>query len=206
LGESQPAREPYLMSQQLAVCLIAVAVNLAGMLLIFAAMSHALARLAWRQRGAFFVIILIVLTQLCWIAPALFIVGDRSGGHAASYVLWFGNWIVAGFSLVFLWKSVARIPLALNDAARLDGLSGFATWRQAVFPFAGGDLAIIAVFTLMATLLPFWGFINLPEAGSIITLFERTSGPSERVAMMLVGSLAGAAPLVAIFFATKRRT
>ena len=72
-------------------------------------------------------------------------------------------------------------------------------------PFARGDLIILAVFTLMATLLPFWGFINLPEAGNVITIFERASGPGERVAMMLAGSLAGAVPLVAIFLAVKRR-
>lgn len=193
------------MSEQLTICLIAVAANLAGMLLLLAAMSHALARLAWHQRGAFIVVVLIVLTQLCWIAPALFIVGDRSGDHAASYALWFGNWLVAGFSLVLLRKSAARIPVALDDSARLDGLGSFAAWSQIVFPFAKSDLAIIAVFTVMATLLPFWGFINLPEAGNVITIFERTSGPGERVAMMLAASLVGAVPLVAIFLAVKRR-
>lgn len=193
------------MSEQLIVCLTAVAANLGGMVLIFSALSHALARLTLRQRGAFLVVLLIVLTQLCWIAPALFIVGNRSGDHAASYSLWFGNWLVAGFSLVLLWKSVGRIPVALDDAVRSDGLGGFAAWRQTVFPFARGDLVILAVFTLMATLLPFWGFINLPEAGNVITIFERTSGPGERVARMLAGSLAGAVPLVAIFLAVKRR-
>ena len=193
------------MSEQLTTCLIAVAANLVGMLLLFAAISHALARLAWRQRGAALVVVLIVLTQLCWIAPALFIVGNRSGEHAASYALWFGDWLVAGFAMVLLWKSVARLPIALDDSARLDGLGGFAAWRQAVFPFARGDLMIIAVFTLMATLLPFWGFIHLPEAGNVITIFERIPGPGERVAIMLAGSLAGAVPLIAIFLALKRR-
>lgn len=193
------------MSEQIITCLIAVAANLAGMLLLFAAMSQALARFAWRQSGVFLVVVLIVLTQLCWIAPALLIVGNGSGDHAASYALWFGNWLVAGFAVVLLWKSVARIPIALADAARLDGLGGFAAWRQTVFPFVRGDLVIVAVFTLMATLLPFWGFINLPEAGNVITIFERTSGPGERVAMMLAGSFAGAVPLLAIFLALKRR-
>jgi putative chitobiose transport system permease protein len=193
------------MSEQLTTCLIAVAANLVGMLLLFAAISHALARLAWRQRGAALVVVLIVLTQLCWIVPALFIVGNRSGDHAASYALWFGDWLVAGFAMVLLWKSVARLPLALDDSTRLDGLGGFAAWRQAVLPFARGDLMIIAVFTVMATLLPFWGFINLPEAGNVITIFERIPGPGERVAIMLAGSLAGAVPLIAIFLAVRRR-
>jgi ABC-type glycerol-3-phosphate transport system permease component len=107
--------------------------------------------------------------------------------------------------MVLLWKSVARIPIALDDSTRLDGLGGFAAWRQTVFPFARGDLMIIAVFTVMATLLPFWGFIHLPEAGNIITIFERTSGPGERIAMMLAISLAGAVPLIAIFLAVRRR-
>jgi hypothetical protein len=62
------------------------------------------------------------------------------------------------------------------------------------------------VFTLIATLLPFWGFINLPEAGNTITIFERTSGPGEHIAMMLAGSLAGAVPLIAIFLALKRHS
>jgi multiple sugar transport system permease protein len=193
------------MSEQLTTCLIAVAANLVGMLLIITAMSHALARLAWRQRGAVFVVVLIVLTQLCWIAPALFIVGNRNGDHAASYALWFGNWLVAGFAVVLLRKSAARIPIALDDSARLDGLGGFAAWRQAVLPFTRGDLVVIAVFILMATLLPFWGFINLPEAGNVITIFERTSGPGEHIAMMLAGSLVGTVPLIAIFLALKRR-
>jgi ABC-type glycerol-3-phosphate transport system permease component len=193
------------MSEQLTTCLIAVAANLAGMLLLFAAMSHALARVAWRQRGAFVVVLLIVLTQLCWIAPALFIVGNRSADRAASYALWFGDWLVAGFAVVLLWKSVARIPVALDDSARLDGLGGFSVWRQTVFPFARGDLVIVGVFTVMATLLPFWGFINLPEAGNVITIFERSSGTVERVVRMLAGSLASAVPLVAIFLAVRRR-
>jgi len=193
------------MSEQLTTCLMAVAANLAGMLLIYAVVSHALARVALRRRGAYLVIVLILITQVFWIAPALLIVDPRSSSHASSCALWFGNWLVTGFGLVLLWKAAARIPVALEDSARLDGLSGFATWRQVVFPFVRGELAIVGIFTVMATLLPFWGFINQPDTANIITIFERLSGPGERLAMMLAGSLAGAVPLVAIFLAVKRR-
>src|ERR1700674_3771531 len=110
------------MSHQLATCLIAVAANLAGMLVIYSALSQAIARLAWRDRGVLGVVLLILFAQLFWIAPALAIVGDRS---SASYALWFGNWLVCGFSVVLFWKSATRIPLALDDAARLDGLGAF---------------------------------------------------------------------------------
>jgi ABC-type glycerol-3-phosphate transport system permease component len=191
------------MSEQLTTCLIAVAANLVAMHLIYAAMSHALARLAWRRRGVFSIIVLILITQLFWIAPALLIVDPRSFGHASSHALWFGNWLVTGFALVLLWRAATRIPVALEDSARLDGLGGFATWRQAVFPFVRGELVIIAVFTVMATLLP--GLINQTDTGNIITMLERLAGPGERVAIMFARSLAGALPLVAIFLAVKRR-
>ena len=57
-----------LMSQELVTCLIAVAANLVGMLVIYSFLSHALANVAWRGLG---VIALIVVAQLFWIAPAL---------------------------------------------------------------------------------------------------------------------------------------
>ena len=141
------------MSEQLITCLIAVAANLVGMIVIFSLMSQAIARLAWRRRGAFAVIALIVLAQLFWIAPALWIVEARAPGHAGSYALWFGNWVACGFSLVVLWKSAAQIPAALHDTAQTDGLGSFAIWRHVVLPFIGRDLLVIAIFTVMATLL-----------------------------------------------------
>jgi ABC-type sugar transport system permease subunit len=186
------------------MCLIAVAVNLAGMLVIYCAMSSLIAHQVWRGRGVFGVIGLILLTQLFWIAPAFWIEAqgtDRAGSSA----LWLGNWLVCGFSIVLFLKSAARIPVALHDAARIDGLSGLSTWRHATFPFVRRDLVLVAIFTVMATLLPFLGVINLPD-GNVVTVFSRPSSLAEHVIRMAAGSLLGATPLIAIFFAAKKIT
>jgi ABC-type glycerol-3-phosphate transport system permease component len=119
--------------------------------------------------------------------------------------LWFGNWLVSGFSLVLLLRTATSIPVALKEAARMDGLSGLSGWRHTVLPFVRRDLTIIAFFTVMATLLPFWGFINLPEATNVITIFERSYGVVERIVTMTGASLVGALPLIGIFFAAKKR-
>jgi len=193
------------MSEQLTISLIAVAVNLAGMLIIYSALSHVLARVVWRNGGTFGAIALLVVGQLFWIAPALLVARERNGGDAAAYALWFGNWLVSGFSLVLFLRTTASIPVSLKDAARLDGLGGLSGWRHTVFPFVRRDLTIIALFTVMATLLPFWGFISLPEATNFITVFERSVGATERIIMMTGVSIVGALLLIAIFFATKRR-
>ena len=191
------------MSHELVICLVAVAANLAGMLIFYAAMSHAIARFTWRRRGLFLVIALIVIAQLFWIAPALGIVEAQGGNRTGSYALWFGNWIVSGFSLVLFLKSAAHIPVALSDAARMDGLGGLGLWRHAILPFVRRDLIILALFTVMATLLPFWGVINQPEAANVITIFERGSTFAEHLARMIAGSVLGGVPLLGIFFAAK---
>lgn len=188
------------MSEQLTVCLIAVATNLLAILAIYSAVTHLLARLAWRDRGKAGIVLLIVLGQLLWIAPAFLIVGARDPDNASSYTLWFGNWIVCGFALVVLSRTAKRIPAQLADSARLDGLGAFGTWRHVVWPFVRRDLGLLALFTVMATLLPYWAFINLPEADKSIVLFQRFFSLQGRIALMTLGSLIGALPLIAVFF------
>jgi ABC-type glycerol-3-phosphate transport system permease component len=205
LAESQPLTgNPFSMSEPLTVCLIAVATNLAAMLVIYAIMAHLLTRLAWQGRGIFGVILLIVVAQLFWIAPAFLIVGARNPDNASSYALWFGNWLVCSFALVLLWQMAKRIPRSLQDSARLDRLGLFGIWCRIIFPFARRELGLLALFTTMATLLPFWAFINLPDADRSIVLFQRFLSLQGRIVMMTAGSLIGALPLIAIFFLARR--
>jgi multiple sugar transport system permease protein len=193
------------MSQQLAVCLIAVAVNLGAMLLIYAVLANALAKLAWRGRGVFCVVAIIVLAQLFWMLPGLLIVAPRDADSASAYALWFGNWLVSGFSIVLLYQRPKCIPRSLEDSARMDGLGAFGTWRHVVLPFVRRDLGLIAFFTLIATLLPFWGLINQPDTANVIVLYQRVASPAERIGMMVACSLVGALIVIAIFLVTKRR-
>jgi multiple sugar transport system permease protein len=192
------------MSEQLTVCLIAVATNLVVMLGIYSVMTHLLARLAWQGRGVSPVVLAIVVAQLFWIAPAFLIAVAREPDQAASYALWFGNWLVCGFAVAFLWRTAMRIPKQLEDSARLDGLGFFGTWRHVILPFVRRDLGLLALLTVMATLLPFWAFINLPDADRSIVLFQRSFSPQGRMVMMAAGSLIGALPLVAILFLVTR--
>jgi multiple sugar transport system permease protein len=193
------------MSEQLSTCLISVAANLAGMFVIYSVMAHLLARLGWRGRGVFGIIAVIIVAQLFWIAPALLIVGRRDPDDAASYALWFGNWLVSGFGLILLWQAALRMPRQLEDSARLDGLGVLAVWWHIVFPSAKRDLVLLAIFTVMATLLPFLGFVTFPDAGKSIVLYQRFLSPSGRAVAMALGSLAGTLPLIAIFFMARAK-
>jgi len=192
------------MSHQLVVSLIAVAANLAGMVALYCVAAHLLARLAWHGRGILTVVVLVIATQLLWMPIALLIADKGEAFRIASYSLWFGNWLVTGFALVLLRRKAEGIPRSLPETARLDGLGFAGTWRHVIFPFAGRDLALLALFTVMATLLPFWAFINLPEASSII-IFQRSQTFAQHLVMMTIGSLAGAIPLIGILLLANRR-
>ncbi len=129
---------------------------------------------------------------------------DDSDG-ASSYALWFGNWIVSGFGVARLCRRANEIPRSLEDSARVDGLGGFGTWRHAVFPFVRRELSLLAIFTVMATMLPFWGSMNQPDTANVIVLYQRVASPAERIGMMVATSLIGALIVSAIFLVTKRR-
>lgn len=193
------------MSQQLAVCLIAVAANLVGVSVIYAILAHALTRVVWSGRGMLSAITLIFAAQLFWMVPALLVVVPRESDGASSYALWFGNWLVSGFAIVLFLRRAASIPRSLDDSARMDGLGGFGTWRHVVFPFVRRDLGLVALFTVMATLLPSWAFVTLPDTASSIVIFQRILSPQGRLAMMAAVSLIGALPILALFFVAKRR-
>jgi ABC-type glycerol-3-phosphate transport system permease component len=167
-------------------------------------MAQTLARLAWSGRGIFAVIAVIIIAQLFWIVPALLIVVPRDADGASSYALWFGNWLVSGFSVVLLGQRARRIPRPLEDSAQMDGLGAFGIWRHIIFPFVRRDLCLIALFTLMATLLPFWGFITFTDAGNSIVLFQKFLSSGGRAILMAAGSLAGALLIIIILFAGKQ--
>jgi ABC-type glycerol-3-phosphate transport system permease component len=192
------------MSEQLKVCLLAVGVDVIMLLIAACLLAYLLTRRAWGQGGGGGAIAVVVLTQIVWLIPGLLIVENHVPGGIAPYALWFGNWISMAFALVLLQRTATRVPAGLADNVRLDGVGVFGTWRLAVFPFVSRDLAIIALFALMATLLPFWGFINLPEASNSI-VFQQIATGGARAGKMAAGSLAGAVPLMALFFLSARR-
>jgi ABC-type glycerol-3-phosphate transport system permease component len=188
------------MSHDLVISIVAVALNLSGMMVIYLLLSHAFAR-----GGILTVVVLIVLSQFFWMVASFWLIDIPGVGLSGAYALWLGDWLVTGFSIVVLWKSAASIPLALRDAARLDGLGSFTTWRHTVLPFVRRDLVILAAFTVMATIVPFWAVINIPDAEYVSLIFHRFFGLGEAFKNMIAGSLIGAASLIALFFLANRR-
>jgi multiple sugar transport system permease protein len=189
--------------------LIALAMNLVGMLLIYSLMASALTRFYWRGRGTMSVFGTIIAAGLFWILPA-FLSNLRDLDYAP-YPLWFGNWLASGFSVVILCQSVRWIPRGLEDSARLDGCGWFGVYRQIVLPLVRRELGLIVLLTVMATSPVFWPPLTIPLGFlppwlHLLLPFKGEHGLSTSTVylMMTAGSVVMTLPVILIFFLSKR--
>jgi ABC-type glycerol-3-phosphate transport system permease component len=146
--------------------LIALTVNLAGMLLIYSLMAFGLVRLSWKQRGITPVLITIIISGFFWSVPTILVFfQDAKSADAVSYSLWLGNWLVSGFSVIILCQTLKGIPRQLEDSARLDGCGRFAIYWHVLLPLIKRELGLIAFLTLMGTSGLCWAALTMPGGG-----------------------------------------
>jgi len=188
--------------------LIAIAINLVGMLLIYSLMANAITRFYWHGRGTMVVLGIIIVAGLFWI---LFpVVSGLKSLDFAPYPLWFGNWLVSGFSVVILCQSVRWIPRELEDAARLDGCGWFGIYRHVVLPVVGRELCLIALLTVMATSPVFWPPIVTPSdllppwLYPLLPTESEGLGSIRSLLVMMVDSVIMTLLVMVIFFLSQR--
>jgi ABC-type glycerol-3-phosphate transport system permease component len=191
--------------------LIALAVNLAGMLVIYSLMAFALVRLSWHRHGMIAVLVAIVTAGQFWIVPTL-LVRHSSGAGLASYSLSFCDWLISGFSVIVLCQTVRWIPRQLEDSARLDGCSWFGTYWHVLLPLVRRELGLIVFLTLMGTsillLTPLvvfdGGFITQWLVFLLPVWREGGLGLARTIGLMMGASLVATLPVIVVFLFAKR--
>lgn len=174
--------------------LIALSVNLAGMLLIYSLLAYALARLSWHRRGIVAVLATIVVAGQYWIVPTLLV---RSVGDAAlvSHSLSFCNWLILGVSVIVLCQAVRWIPRQLEDSARLDGCGWFGIYWHVLLPFVRRELLLIVFLTALGTSVLLTGLLASRSQSS----FMLALSPS----LMIGASLGATLSVILVFLFAK---
>jgi multiple sugar transport system permease protein len=174
--------------------LIALSVNLAGMLLIYSLLAYALARLSWHRRGMAAVVVALVVAGQFWIVPTLL---ERSLGDSAlvSHSLSFCNWLISGFSVIVLCQAVRWIPRQLEDSARLDGCGWFGIYWHVLLPFVRRELSLIVFLTVLGTSVLLIGLLALRDASG----FSVGLG----LDLMIGASLTATLPVIVVFLFAK---
>jgi multiple sugar transport system permease protein len=194
--------------------LFLVILNLIGTLFSCSLAAYAFARLRWPGRGICFAVLLgtmMIPAQVTMIPQ--FLIMQKLGWYNTLKPLWVMSFFGSAFSIFLLRQFLKGIPRDLEDAARLDGCGFLRIYWHIMLPLVRPTLAVIAIFTFLATWNDFMGPLIYLSDQRLYPLsfglyaFQIQSlqpGTSAGIGMLMAGSLLMMLPVIAIFFFAQR--
>jgi multiple sugar transport system permease protein len=194
--------------------LFLVILNLIGTLFSCSLAAYAFARLHWPGRGICFATLLgtmMIPAQVTMIPQ--FLIMQKLGWYNTLKPLWVMSFFGSAFSIFLLRQFLKGIPRDLEDAARLDGCGFLRIYWHIMLPLVRPTLAVIAIFTFLATWNDFMGPLIYLSDQRLYPLsfglyaFQIQSlqpGTSAGIGMLMAGSLLMMLPVMAIFFFAQR--
>jgi multiple sugar transport system permease protein len=123
--------------------------------------------------------------------------------------LWLPAFFGNAFSIFLLRQFFLTLPNELSEAARIDGCSEFAIFWRIVLPLARPALAVVALFSFMATWNDFLGplvYLQVPEQYTLalgLQSFQSQLGGTEWH-LLMAASVLVCLPVLILFFLTQR--
>lgn len=196
--------------------LIIATLSVVGNVLTSALAAYAFAKIRFKSRGVLFALMLstmmipfpVVMVPLFTIFRWL---GDHHLGQwLGTYKpLWVPYWFGSAFSIFLLRQFFLTIPAELSEAARIDGCSEFGIFWRIILPMAKPALAVVALFTFMASWNDFLGPLVYIQDEDQYTLslglqaFQSAHGGTD-FHYLMAASVMVIAPVIILFFLTQR--
>ncbi|MFN2477547.1 MAG: ABC transporter permease subunit [Chthoniobacterales bacterium] len=191
-----------------------VTLNLIGTLLSCSLVAYSFARLQWPGRKIAFALLLatMMLPAQVTMIPQ-FLIMQKLGWYNTLYPLWIMSFCAPAFYVFLLRQFLKGIPRDLEDAARLDGCGFLRIYWHIMLPLVKPALAVIAIFTFLATWNEFMGpLIYLadqrlyPLSFGLYAFQVQVSlpGTSKGMGMVMAGALLMTLPVIAMFFFAQR--
>jgi multiple sugar transport system permease protein len=110
---------------------------------------------------------------------------------------------------VFLMKQyMSSIPATLIDAARIDACSEFGIFRKVILPLAKPGLAVLAIFTFVASWNDFFWPLLVTNTSSMRTIQVGLAyfkfQDSTQYGPMMAGALVASIPMFILFFSLQK--
>jgi len=184
--------------------------------------AYAFARLRWRLRETFFIIVLAVmmLPGLIALIPTFLIVkwtpfaggnnwmGQGGTGWLDSYAGLILPSVGNGFYVFLLRQFFLTLPRELEDAARVDGASEFTIFWRIILPLSKAVLAVVAIFSFQAVWNDFLWALVIVQSDKMrtvqlgLTLFKTQNRVDWGV--LMAGTTIATFPTVALFLLAQR--
>lgn len=175
--------------------------------------GYAFARLRWRGRQVYFIIMLATMTippQVTMVPT--FIIIRHLGLYNTYFPLVLPSMIAVPFFVFLLRQFLMNIPRDLEDAALIDGCSHLRIYWHIMLPLIRPTLVIVAIFTFIATWNDFLGpliYLSDQELYPVslgIFAFQSYAGGVGlgSPAVMMAASTLMILPVIAVFFFAQR--
>ncbi len=196
--------------------LIVASLSVVGNVMASALAAYAFARIRFKGRGILFALMLsTMMIPFPVVMVPLFTMFRWLGEHhlgqwLGTYKpLWVPYWFGTAFSIFLLRQFFVTVPDELSEAARLDGCGELGIFLRIILPMARPALAVVALFTFMASWTDFLGPLVYLQNEDQYTLtlglqtFQSAHGGTDYNYLMAASVLV-IMPVVALFFLTQK--
>ncbi len=180
--------------------------NMIGTVLSSSLVAYAFAKLRWKGRDVWFVIMLATMMLPSQVTQIpLFVLYKRLGWLNTYLPLIVGSYFGGGaFNIFLLRQFFSTLPNELSEAARVDGCSELGIFTHIVLPLCKPALATIAIFSFMGSWNDFFGpliYLTDPKYYTIalgLRAFRGYSGVQWN--LLMAASIVTSIPTLVLFF------
>jgi multiple sugar transport system permease protein len=190
----------------LLLCLLVVS----GTVVSNALIAYGFARLQWPGRNALFgVTLATMMIPFPVLMVPMFVLFRHLGWVGTFRPLWIPAWFGSAFNIFLLRQFFLTIPRELSDAAVVDGCSQFQVFRHIILPLARPALAVVALFSFLATWNDFLGPLIYLSDQRMFTLslglqfYQSQHGGTEWHLLMAAATIV-VLPIIVLFFFAQR--
>lgn len=133
--------------------------NVLGVLLTSSLVAYSFSRLRWKGRDLVFGLCLatMMLPGVVTMIPT-FVIFRRLGWFNTFLPLTVGSWFGGGgFNIFMLRQFMLSLPIELDEAARMDGATGWTIWWRLILPLSKPVLGTVGIFTFLGAWNDFMG-------------------------------------------------
>jgi multiple sugar transport system permease protein len=182
-----------------------------GTLLSSVPVAYALARLQWRGRQAFFVVVLATMMLPAQVTSLpLYVMYSHLGWVGTLKPLIVPSFFGDGFSIFLLRQFFLTIPTEITEAARVDGAGEWRTLTRVILPLTRPALAAVGLFSFLYAWNDFYNpllYTGNSTTGQTLAVGLTTLAKSAHQGayqLQMAASLIFLAPVVLLFFFAQR--
>ncbi len=182
----------------------------AGQVISSSLVGFGFARFKFRGRDALFMVMLSTMMLPAQVTMIPVFVLFRSLNLIDSFwPLIIPNFLAAPFFVFMFRQFFAQIPEELTEAARIDGASNWTIYWRLMMPLCGPVIAIVAIYTFLATWNDFMGpliYLNSPENRTLalaLNTFKGQYGITD-AQLLMAASAVCMLPCIVLFFAAQK--